>query len=104
MSAHGWGGLGFCEPIEEVDDFDAVVVADGQFVQGQYYFFVVVSDGIKGFYFAVKGFFCCHIGSDLNVGEDAVFLSDEVNFRILVFSDAYSISASKQFEENDVFY
>ena len=83
--------------------FDSVVITGGVTVQSQYDFGIVVPDAAQGLHFAVKGFLGGHVSGDLEIGQDALFLGDKIDFCCPDFADVHPVAAAQQFEIDDVF-
>ena len=75
------------QPVNNIDYFDAVVIAGGKSVQREDGFFIVVTDGFQRSHFPGEGFFRGHVRSYLEIAAGILSVRDEINLRIPCFSD-----------------
>ena len=72
--------------VNNIDYFDAVVIAGGKSVQREDGFFIVVTDGFQRSHFPGEGFFRGHVRSYLEIAAGILSVRDEINLRNPCFS------------------
>ena len=89
------------QPINSVDNLDALIIAKGVAIQCDDGFGIVIADGFQRCHLPVKGSFLYHRCGDLEVIHIVTFASNEIDFGSPDFSDVHLITPTKQFQSEN---
>ncbi len=91
------------QPIDGIDDMDALIVAGGVAVEGDNGFGVIVGDRFQQGHFPVEGGFLKHGRGHLEIINAIILPGHKVDFRCTDLADVHLVTPARQFQIHNIF-